>query len=386
MLFSVFMAEASAHNSRIRPSLSPPSRNPCGAAMRSRLSPSKSAETIAQQRDLQAPLPHERFSIDVHGRSCNFRFFLLLFSFWPEFFTSPPAASNGAFPHLENSKIPIPPEKVRKRCPSPTSSPSGGGFFRKTRNSFLTQDPSKDGAAIPPTFHEKLQGPSACNPRPFFPTDHRPSPLGQTMGVFSANTSPGRAHQRESLRGPSFQWREPLASRWPCGHGPRGPFSFERDFEAAEAYQNSLARENATFLPRFFLENQTISWSPPVKSLQPFQKRHRLPSIKPVPLQHDYTTWRLLDKTPSSGPCPETFTIRNLRREIHPPPPPSPSRKSITRNRLEGSPRRAMLPPAAQVLITRGKELDRFGFVTTCYVFFFFLRETAVQASVLCAV
>jgi len=281
------------------------------------------SETIAQQRDLKL-LFHE-LSNRLNA--------VLQFDFLGLILHDPARGTMRL--HILESHGPIA-QKGPEEMPA-GNSPSGWVF--ENQELFLTQDTSKD--ARYPHFMKRLQevGVHSTAILPLTTAHHR---LG-TM-VFGRYVPQGISETE-------IQFMKRVAAQVAVA------VDNALNYEAAEAYQKQLARDRDRLQVLLEINNLLVSTRDPATVFKGI-----VSSIKPV-LQHHYTSLALLDT--ASG----LLKIHYLDL---------PGNSSISQPEitvpLEGSPAGQCFS-SGQVLITRGKDLDRFR-----HDVLRFLREQAVQA------
>jgi formate hydrogenlyase transcriptional activator len=281
------------------------------------------SETIAQQRDLKL-LFHE-LSNRLHA--------VLQFDFLGLILHDPARGTMRL--HILETHDPIPQEGPEEMPVA--NSPSGWVF--ENQEIFLTQDTSKD--ARYPHFMKKLQAVGV----------HSTAILPLTTAHHRLGTMVFGRYVPQGISEAEIQFMRRVAAQVAVA------VDNALNFEAAEAYQKQLARERDRLQVLLEINNLLVSTRDPATVF-----RGIVSSIKPV-LQHDYTSLALLDST--SG----LLKIHYLDLPGNP----SIAKPEITVP-LEGSPAGQCFS-SGQVLITRGKDLDRFR-----HDVLRFLREQSVQA------
>ena len=314
----LFMAKLSDTSTEIAPS------SPLAQPVRQFEALLEVSETIAQQRDLKL-LFHE-LSNRLNA--------VLQFDFLGLILHDPARGTMRL--HILESHEPIS-QKGPEELPA-ADSPSGWVF--ENQEIFLTQDTSKD--ARFPQFMKRLQdvGVHSTAILPLTTAHHR---LG-TM-VFGRYVPQGISETE-------IQFMRRVAAQVAVA------VDNALNFEAAEAYQKQLARERDRLQVLLEINNLLVSTRDPATVFKGI-----VSSIKPV-LQQDFTSLALLDST--SGLLLKVHYLDLPGNSVSPNP-------EITVP-LEGSPAGQCFS-SGQVLVTRGKELDRFR-----HDVLRLLREKGVQA------
>src|SRR5215470_6068406 len=281
------------------------------------------SETIAQQRDLKA-LFHE---LSERLRAVlQFDFLGLILH----------DASRGTMRlHVLEAQEPI-----KKEAPEDipaANSPSGWVF--ENQQPFLTQDSSKDPRY--PEFMQRLREVGA----------HSVAILPLTTAHHRLGTMVFGRYVPQGISEAEIQFMKRAAAQVAVA------VDNALNFEAAEAYQKQLARERDRLQVLLDINNLLVSTRDPAAVFKGI-----VSSLKPV-LQHDYTSLALLDA--ASG----LLKIHALDLPGN-----APLGKIEITVPLEGSPSGVCFS-SSQVLITRGKEIDKFQLEVMR-----FFRDQGVQA------
>ncbi len=281
------------------------------------------SETIAQQRDLKA-LFHE-LSIRLHA-VLQFEFLGLILH---------DAARGMMRLHILESQIPVGHERPEEMPVG--DSPSG--WVVENQQPFITQDSFQD--ARYPEFMRKLQASRA----------HSVAILPLTTAHHRLGTMVFGRFAPQGISEAEIQFMKRVAAQVAVA------VDNALNFEAAEAYQKQLARERDRLQVLLEINNLLVSTRDPATVFKGI-----VSSLKPV-LQHDYTSLALLDSV--SG----LLKIHYLDL---------PGNSSVSKAEitvpLEDSPSGQCFS-SGQVLITRGKDLDRYHLEVLR-----FLRDQGVQA------
>ncbi|HKE09224.1 MAG TPA: sigma 54-interacting transcriptional regulator [Candidatus Acidoferrum sp.] len=281
------------------------------------------SETIAQQRDLKA-LFHE---LSQRLRAVlQFDFLGLILH----------DAERGTMRlHVLEAQEPIKKE-TPEEVPA-ASSPSGWVF--ENQELFLTQDTSKDPRY--PDFMQKLQEVGA----------HSVAILPLTTAHHRLGTMVFGRYVPQGISEAEIQFMKRAAAQVAVA------VDNALNFEAAEAYQKQLARERDRLQVLLDINNLLVSTRDPAAVFKGI-----VSSLKPV-IQHDYTSLALLDT--ASG----LLKIHALDLPGN-----APLGKIEITVPLEGSPSGVCFA-SSQVLITRGKQIDKFQLEVMRY-----FRDQGVQA------
>src|SRR5215469_12383962 len=281
------------------------------------------SETIAQQRDLKA-LFHE---LSQRLRAVlQFDFLGLILH---------DAERDTMRLHVLEAKEPLKRE-APEEVPA-SNSPSGWVF--ENQELFLTQDTSKDPRY--PDFMQKLQEVGA----------HSVAILPLTTAHHRLGTMVFGRYMPQGISEAEIQFMKRAAAQVAVA------VDNALNFEAAEAYQKQLARERHRLQVLLDINNLLVSTRDPAAVFKGI-----VSSLKPV-IQHDYTSLALLDT--ASG----LLKIHALDLPGN-----APVSKIEVTVPLEGSPS-GMCFSSSQVLITRGREIDKFQLEVMRY-----FRDQGVQA------